>query len=154
MVQLLTYWSRILLDGILIGFYVRHECVDVGGNDLDKILRHCSTCKERSCDDWSSRKSQLFHASKWSLTVRQYSFVTLKRMHDSRCMITKTQTINAMCEIQWDLAKQRCDVYVAATKVNTFAAGDVEIARHFIQCQWAVYATGVERFLWFICALW
>lgn len=75
-------------------------------------------------------------------------------MHNADSVITEAQSIYAMCKIEWDFSEKRCDVNVAATKVNALPAGDVEISRHFVERQRTVYAACVEVPIWFICAFW
>lgn len=88
------------------------------------------------------------------LTIGQNAFIAFQRMHNACRMITKTQSIDAMRKIQRHLIKQRCNVYVSASKMDTFAASDVKIARHFVQRERAVNAARIERPIRFVCAFW
>lgn len=54
-------------------------------------------------------------------------------MHDASGCVAETEAIYAMGEIQRRIIEKRIDVNVTAGKVNAFAAGDVKIARHFVQ---------------------
>lgn len=55
-------------------------------------------------------------------------------MHDTGGCVAETEAIYAMCEIQRRIIEKWINVNVTAGKVNAFAARDVKIARHFVQC--------------------
>lgn len=78
------------------------------------------------------------------LTIGYNSLIALQRMYHSRCVVAKTESIDAMREIQWGVIEQRVDVDVTVAEMNAFAAGYVKIAGHFVQRQSSVYATSVK----------
>lgn len=85
-----------------------------------------------------------------SLTVCQYSFISLQRMNNASGVISETQSIDAMGKIKCIVvAEHRCDVYVAATKVDALPTGYMEIAGHFIQHQRSMHSACIECMAWF-----
>lgn len=90
-----------------------------------------------------------------SLTVCQYAFIPLQRMNNASGVISETQPIDAMGKIKCIvIAEHRCDVYMAATKVNALATGYVEIAGYFIQHQRSMHTACIECMAWFIWTFW
>lgn len=59
-------------------------------------------------------------------------------MDDAGRRITETKSIDAMRKVHRAFIKERCDMNVAARKVQTLAGRDVKIAGHFVQCQRAM----------------
>lgn len=74
-------------------------------------------------------------------------------MDDARRRIAETEAIDAMRKVHGPFIEERCDVNVAAGKVQTLAGRYVEVAGHFVQCQRAVQAARIKRPIRLVCAL-
>lgn len=116
----LTDRANVLLDRVLKRFEVRQKGENVGGDDLDEILRH--------------------HRG-----VGEDALVALQRVDDAHRFVAEAQLIDAMREVERNLVEQWADMDVAAGEVDAPAACNVKIARHLVQRERSVDAARVER---------